>query len=359
LVAKYRIKPYSVYDLKPGMELGRMVLTQDNKVILSERTILSTSMIEGLKFWDIETVFIKDQLSGKDEFDLYLPESDAQKKFYANYNDTVCLLKNHFLKLRFLKKVPVQIMQDLVHNLIELSINSPGVINHLNMVRRQDDYTFHHSVSVAVFCGVLGKWLSYTGQELQDLVLTGLMHDVGKTQIPLEILNKPGKLTAEEMKIMRLHTIRGYQMIRDMPDVPQGVIYGVLQHHERFDGSGYPFAVPGDEIHKYARVIAIVDIYDAMTSNRVYHCKKSPFDVVETIVEEMFDKLDPSIGTVFLNNVRDYLIGNIVELSDGRHAEVIYLGHFLASRPIVVTQDKEYIDLECNKSLSIVRVVRA
>ncbi|SMD06301.1 HD-GYP domain-containing protein [Sporomusa malonica] len=358
-MTKYRIKPYPISDVEAGMEIGRMVLTQDDRVILSEGTILSDSMIEGLKFWDISTVFIKERLSAEPEVDFSIPETAHQKKFYAGYEDTVSLLKESFTKLRFFKEVPLTTMRELTNDSIEPLINSIGVINHMHMVRRQDDYTFHHSVNVAVICGVLGKWLSYSGEELKDLVLAGLLHDVGKTQIPLEILNKPGKLTPEEMEIMRLHTIRGYHLIRGTPNVSKGVIYGVLQHHERYDGSGYPFGVSADKIHNYAKIIAIADIYDAMTSDRVYHRKVSPFAVVEMIVEEMFNKLDPAIGTVFLNNVRDYFVGNIVELSDGRHAEVIFLGQFMASRPTVVTQDKEYIDLECNKSLSIVNVIRA
>ncbi|WP_371368767.1 hypothetical protein SRRS_22120 [Sporomusa rhizae] len=360
MAAKFRVTPYAINDVKPGMEVGRMVLTQDDKVILSDGTLLSESMIEGLKFWKINTVFIKEQIFTEEpEIDFSIPETALQKKFYADYDNTVNILKDSFSNTRFFKEVPLVTLRELANNSIEPLINSNGVINHIHMVRRQDDYTFHHSVNVAVICGVLGKWLGYSGTELKELILAGLLHDVGKTQIPLEILNKPGKLKPEEMEIMRLHTTRGYQLVRDASNIPSGVLYGILQHHERADGTGYPLGVTSDQIHKYAKIIAIADIYDAMTSDRVYHRKATPFAVVEMIVEEMFNKLDPEIGSVFLNNVRDYFVGNIVELSDGRQAEVIYLGQFMASRPIVVTEDREYIDLERNKDLSIVSLVRA
>ncbi|WP_425060729.1 hypothetical protein SCACP_14720 [Sporomusa carbonis] len=359
MAVKYQIKPYRLSDVRPGQEIGRLVLTPDNRVILSEGTILSESMIEGLKFWEISTVFIKEPLSSGIEIDFSIPETLHQKKFYADYDNTVAAIKSAFSQIRFFKEVPLTNMRELANNSIEPLVNSNGVINHMHMVRRQDDYTFHHSVNVAVICGVLGKWLGYTGKNLKDLIFAGLLHDVGKTQIPVEILNKPGKLSHEEMDIMRLHTIRGYHLVRSTPGIPVGVIYGVLQHHERFDGSGYPFSVRGDKIHEYAKIIAIADIYDAMTSDRVYHRKVSPFAVVEMLVEEMFNKLDPAICTFFLNNVRDYFVGNIVELNDGRQAEVIYLGQFMASRPVVLTQDGEYIDLERNKSLSIAKVIQA
>ncbi|TWH48326.1 HD-GYP domain-containing protein [Sporomusa sp. KB1] len=359
MAVRYCVKPYSLSEAKPGMEIGRMVLTPEDKVILSEGTILTDSMLQGLEFWNITTVFIKEALPLEPGIDFFIPETVVQKKFYADYENTVSVVKEAFAKTRFFQEVPLNAMKELASNAIEPLINSSGVINHINLVRRQDDYTFHHSVNVAIICGVLGKWLGYTGTEWKDLILAGLLHDIGKTQIPLEILNKPGKLTADEMEIMQLHTTRGYKLLSTKQGIPNGVIHGILQHHERFDGSGYPLAVNGDQIHRYARIIAVADIYDAMTSDRVYHRKISPFSVVEMIVEEMFQKLDPEIGAIFLNNVRDYFIGNIVELNDGRQAEVIYLGQFMASRPIVVTEDKEYIDLECNKMLRIVKVARA
>lgn len=359
MTAKYCIKPYPLERVKPGMELGRMVLTQDNLIVLSEGTVLSQSMIEGLKVWGISTVYIKELLSSEPTIDFSIPETSQQKQFYADYNDTVHALKESFANIRFCKEVPLAALRDLANNSIEQLVNATGVINHIHMIRRQDDYTFHHSVNVAVICGVIGRWLGFTGKYLKDLVLAGLLHDVGKTQIPLEILNKPGKLTPDEMAIMRLHTIRGYRLVRDIPDLPRSVMYGIFQHHERYDGSGYPLAVTSEKIHQYAKIIAIADIYDAMTSDRVYHRKITPFAVVEMIFEEMFNKLDPEIGMVFLNNIRDFFVGNIVELSDGRQAEVIYLGHFLASRPVVITSDKQYVDLERSKSLSIVKVIRA
>jgi len=356
---RYCVKPYSIDAAEPGMEIGRMVLTQDDKVILSEGTILTESMLQGLRFWNINTVFIKEILSSTSKIDFSIPETAVQKKFYAEYETTVNVVKNSFSKIRFFKDVPLTDMQELANKSIEPLINSTGVINHLNMVRRQDDYTFHHSVNVAIISGLLGKWLGCTSSELKDLVLAGLLHDIGKTQIPLEILNKPGKLANDEMKVMQQHTTRGYKLLQEKPDLPAGVVHGILQHHERSDGSGYPLAVQGTQIHKYAKIIAVADIYDAMTSDRVYHRKSTPFAVVEMIVEEMFNKLDPEVVSVFLHNVRDYFIGNIVELSDGRQAEVIYLGQFMAARPIVLTEDKEYIDLERDKALSIVKVVSA
>ncbi|MCE5284926.1 MAG: HD-GYP domain-containing protein [Pelosinus sp.] len=347
----YVNKRFSIYDVIPGMEVGKVVLTENGQVALSEGTVLNFSLIERLKYWGVNSLEIREVIPDNDSAP-QIPDS-SQQKFYNGYNSTVNTIKRAFENMRYFKEVPLQEMSELVEKSVNPLVEAVGVINHLHLVRRQDDYTFHHSVNVAVICGVLGKWLGYNGVELKDLILAGLIHDVGKTQIPLEILNKPGRLTDEEMDLMRQHTTFGYNMVKDLNNLPLHIIYAVLQHHERMDGSGYPFKVRGNKIHPYARIVAVADIYDAMTSDRVYHDKSTPFTVVEMLVGEMFHKLDPSICTVFLNNVRDYFAGSRVRLSDGREAEVVYLGQFSAARPIVRTDDGEFIDLEKRKDISI------
>lgn len=349
-------KRYQINDVVAGMELGSAVLMESGKVALGEGTILNQNIIERLKERGIATLDIKEVLNeGSEEA---APTLDIhQQKFCGEYDNMVIIVKKAFDCMRYFKEVPINEMRELADKPIESLVEAIGVINHLHMVQRQDDYTFHHSVNVAVICGVLGKWLGYTGTELKDLILAGLMHDVGKTQIPLEILNKPGKLSSDEMDIMKQHTTHGYNLIKKAGNVPSGVVYGILQHHERMDGTGYPLKVKSDKIHQYAKIIAVADIYDAMTSDKVYHNKVTPFTVVEMLVGEMFNKLDPGICTVFLNNVRDYFVGSVVRLNDGREAEVLHLGQFAGSRPIIRTSDDEFIDLEKRKDICIVNLL--
>jgi putative nucleotidyltransferase with HDIG domain len=247
-------------------------------------------------------------------------------------------------------------MKEVAESSIEPFIDTSGILNHLHSVRRQDDYTFHHSMNVAILCGVIGRWIGYRAEEFKDLVLAGLLHDIGKTQIPFEILKKPGRLSSEEMEIMQFHTTRGYNLIKEL-DLPRPILFAVLQHHERDDGSGYPLKVTGERVHPFAKIVAVADIYDAMTSDRVYKKKTTPFQAADAIFQEMYNKLDPNICTVFLNNVRDYFIGNVVELSDGRDAEVVYVREFPTVRPTVKTKDGEFIDLDKQKSISIVKLV--
>lgn len=348
-------KRFQIGDVKPGMELAGSLITDNRKFALGEGTVLTASLIERLKGWGVDVVDIRivtDTVEKEAP-----PLSEAQEAVSSDYNDTVFSLKRSFETIRFFKQVPVKEIRELADSTVERFINTSGIINHLQVVRHQDDYTFHHSVDVAVMCGVVGCWLGYRGEELKDLVLAGLLHDIGKTQIPLEILRKPGQLTPMEMDVMRMHTTRGFNLIKEL-DLPAAVNYAILQHHEREDGSGYPLQVKGDKIHPFAKVVAVLDIYDAMTSDKVYRKRTTPFAAVEALMRDMYDKLDPNICTVFLNNVRDYFIGNVVLLSDGREAEVVYLGKFISARPVVKADDGEFIDLEQKKNLSIIKVVK-
>ncbi|HWQ61431.1 MAG TPA: HD-GYP domain-containing protein [Negativicutes bacterium] len=348
-------KRYQIGDVKPGMEIAGSLIADNDKFALGEGTVLTANLIERLKGWGVEVIDIRQVIDSAEKE--APPLTEKQEAVSTDYNDTVVTLKRSFETIRFFKQVPLKEMRELADSALEPFINTSGILNHLQIVRRQDDYTFHHSIDVAVLCGVVGRWLGYRGEELKDMVLAGLLHDIGKTQIPLEILRKPGKLTPIEMDVMRLHTTRGFNLIKEL-DLPASVTYAILQHHEREDGSGYPLQVTGEKIHPFAKVVAVVDIYDAMTSDKVYSKKTTPFVAVEALMRDMYDKLDPNICTVFLNNVRDYFIGNIILLSDGREAEVVYLGKFISARPVVRTDDGEFIDLEHKKDLSIIKVVR-
>lgn len=353
---RYKSRTYLITEIVPGMKTSKDVMTEDGKVALSEGIVLTANLIERLKNWDISYVDVYEPV---DEDIVVTHPVSVQQRFFDQYSETISSVRKAFDSVRFEKRIPIAEMTELVNQAIEPMLTSVGVINHLHMVRRQDDYTFRHLVNVSVIAGILGKWLGYSEDKIIEIIFTGILHDVGKTQIPLEILNKPGRLTAEEMAIMMRHTSLGYNLVRSIPDIPPSIGYGVLEHHERMDGTGYPLGIVHDKIHPYAKIIAVADIYDAMTSDRVYHRKVSPFKVVEMMMGEMFGKLDPEICAVFLNNVRDYFIGNVVELNDGREGEVVYLGPFIASRPVVRTGDGEFLDLEKQKEISIVKLLRA
>ncbi|WP_126720556.1 HD-GYP domain-containing protein [Lucifera butyrica] len=350
----YQVRQYKLEDVAPGMEVGT-IISECGKTVLCEGTVLTDNLIAILQNWGITEVPVKEKVINPDETER--KKNWIQQQFFSEYEDTVMAIQHCFEQVRFFREVPIMEMQELVEKTVNPLIDTVGVINHLHLVRRWNEYTFHHSVDVGIIAGVLGKWMGYRGVELKDLILSGLLHDIGKTRIPLEILDKPGRLSDQEMTIMKQHAAYGYEMVKDAPQLPMSVRCGILQHHERMDGSGYPHQLCGEQIHHFARIIAVVDIYDAMTSDRVYHEKDNPFTVVEMISNQVFGQLDPFVCTTFLNNVRDYFVGNVVLLSDGRQAEVVYMGPFRASRPVVKTEDGQFMDLEKYKDIAIIKLV--
>ena len=353
-----QVEKYSVSELQAGMIVAELMTSEDGKAILGAGTVLTDNRIRLLQQWGVDKVSVLLPQS-RPETTQEAPWSFDRAAFNAYYNDTVDLVKTAFKSISLFREVPVARMQELANEKIDPLVDAPGVMNHLLMIRHTDDYTFEHSVNVAVLSGVIGKWMGLKGQNLRDLIFAGLMHDIGKSQVPPEILNKPGKLSAEEMDIMKRHTIQGYYLLKEVPRTPLVIMWSVLQHHERMDGSGYPLHLRGSNIHEFARIISVADVYDAMTSDRVYRRRTTPYHVVEALFRQMFNVLDPVVCSKFLYHVKDFMTGNIVMLSDGRQAEIVHPGAFPAGLPLVKTTDGQFINLEQKRDITIYGLISA
>lgn len=336
-----------------GMELGKPLIAPDGRVILCEGTILTASLLRHLRQWGIEKVAVRQKA-----VPVLRPARHSlneREEFVKVYRSAVKAVHQAFEAARIYAELPMQDICQVAERFLVSMVKSRRVIHYLYTLQEVDEYTFNHSVNVGILSGVIGRWLGYSEQAVHELILAGLLHDIGKTQVPIFILMKPAKLSQEEMEIMKLHTCLGYELMHHSAyAVPPQVNYGVLQHHERMDGSGYPQRLKSAEIHEFARIIAIADIYDAMTSNRVYSRKRTPFDVVKTLKDDMFDRVDPQICAVFLQNVCDYFIGSQVELSDGRQGEIVAMLRQFSDRPVIRTPEGVFIDLERERQLSIV-----
>lgn len=344
-----------ISEVQPGMILARTVVSNDRSILLNANTVLTDAMLALLASWDVQSLYIKEIIrEGGGKVYSFATERDI---FAGQYADIVRTVKDIFEKTRYFQEVPLGKIDELADHTIESLVNATGVISHLASIKAADDYTVRHSLNVGVIAGLLGKWLQVKDTVLREIVLTGLLHDIGKTQIPLEILNKPGALSAREMAVMREHPTSGYKLLEETERLPESVKYGVWQHHERLDGSGYPKALQGGGISDYARIVAVADIYDAMTTPRVYGRVVTPFRVVSEVFGEMFARLDPAVALPFINSVRDSLIGFMVRLSDGTAARVVYLDKERPALPVVKLAGGEYVDLEKRRDLTIVEVI--
>lgn len=230
------------------------------------------------------------------------------------------------------------------------------ILSQMRMLNQKDDYTFNHSLAVSVLSISLGKWNKYNEDQIFDLAVTGLLHDIGKLQVPDEIINKPGKLTEEEFEIMKKHSRHGYEMLLETGKFSDDILFGILHHHEKVNGCGYPENLKGDEIHEYAKIVSICDIYHALISKRAYKDKSNPLRVADYLKHESFNTLDPHLTHIFLENISTFYIGNNVLLSDGEIGTIIYIHPQDRTKPIVKVGDN-FINFLIPQDVEIVEIV--
>lgn len=343
------LKKYSVTDIQPGMIVGQPVFTETGREIIAEGTALTEKLIEGLIRLGIRDLVIVeyDFVSSMDK--AYLLEEG----FVSHYDQALQELKNVFQLVRFGYDINMGEIWDVTGAVIPL-VDGGKAIGHIHNLHRSEEYLLHHSLHVAVLAGILARWLGYDNKVLAQVIVAGLLHDIGKMKVPDSIINKPGQLSSEEMDTVKLHTVRGYNMVKESRTLSKEVLCGILQHHERVDGQGYPIGLTGETIHQFAKIIAVADCYDAMTSDKVYGKKRTPFEVIEILADEMVAKLDVNICTVFLTQIRDCLNGYLVLLSDDRKAQIVHIPQKLKTLPVVRTEDGQFIDLEKNRTISLV-----
>lgn len=252
--------------------------------------------------------------------------------------------------------VPVGEIKNDILPVIRQAAKIPHIYHLFYELKAQDEYTYRHTVCVGIISTLIGKWLNLGQSELNDLTLGATLHDIGKARIPANILNKPGRLTQEEYIEMKRHTAYGYRMLKDIPELNERVALIALQHHEREDGGGYPFSLRSEKIDDLAKIVAIADVYHAMSSSRVYH-QAEPFHIVISQMQnDVFGKFNPKIMLVFLYRIMDSLVGRRVLLSDGEEGTILMVDPFEPLRALIKTGDT-LVDLRLNRGLRISRVL--
>ena len=226
--------------------------------------------------------------------------------------------------------------KELVTEVAKSITRSPHALVWLTNMKERDEYTSIHCMNVCVMAVSFGRTLGMEKAELEILGLGGLLHDLGKMRVPLEILNKPSKLTFEEFEIMKTHPVEGYEMLKKQGDLPGEVLDIVQHHHERRNGKGYPSQLYGDQINNMTRIVAIVDVYDAITSDRCYHDAISPYDALKNMYEWVSEDFDKDMIEKFIKCLGIYPIGCVVELNSGHVGIVVSASEKSKLRPIVM-----------------------
>ena len=236
----------------------------------------------------------------------------AEKVYQASFQTTRKLMND----VRLGKLVEIKEITETVENLVDQILNNQEAIVGLGKLQDYDDYTYTHSLNVCIFCVTIGKALGYERDKLSVLGVGALVHDFGKMLVPKKILNKPGKLTPSEFAVMKEHVNRGVEYIKKVPGIMPEAIQVALEHHERFSGKGYPRGLKGKEISEFGKIAAVVDVYDAITSDRVYHRGMIPNKALQKIYEWRYQDFDPELVEMFIKIIGIYPLGSLVRLSD-------------------------------------------
>jgi len=252
--------------------------------------------------------------------------------------------------------VPVDELRSEVIPMVHEVAVSSGLFDLFSELQAKDDYTYRHNIAVGMISTMIGKWMGLPEQDLMQLTTAGLLHDVGKMQIPEEILSKPGKLTEEEFALMKQHTVFGYELLRNTPGITEQQALVALRHHERLDGSGYPSGLKGDEIDLFSRIVAVADIFHAMSSPRAYRDASAFHEVLYQLSSDAYSALDPAITGLFIQKIMQSMIGQKVQLTNQQQGTVVLVHQHDPLHPLVQIGDA-YVDLSKTRTVKIEKIL--
>lgn len=345
----------AVEALEVGMVLAQDVVSDSFVHIISESTTVTDEIIEKLMQLSIDFVYVHSNRAQarepvKPQASKEPLTGQAAVKYY--YSQTVDCIKNIFNDLKFGESKIDHALPEIVTPLLEGILTHNNILSSMRCFNQHDEYLLKHSIEVGVLSAMIGKWLNLSEKDVFDLATAGILHDIGKIKVPKYIINKPGQLTEQEYEIAKKHADYGYDFLTSDGSFNDAICKGVLHHHERFNGSGYPNRLKGQAIPLYARIIGIADVFNALISDRVYQIKTSPFLAADVVKAMSFDELDPEITNLFLKKISEHYVGNRVLLSTGEEGEVVYLNKYNINKPLVRVGEK-FIDLTTQGDISI------
>lgn len=249
--------------------------------------------------------------------------ADEMLSALAIHQQAQGLVGNLMQDVKLGKAIDLSPVHELADDLQGSVFRNHNALACLGRIREKDNYLLEHSVNLSVLMSIFGKSVGHSSDVLHQTIVGALLHDIGKILTPDEVLHKPGRLTAEEFAIMKEHALHSFNILSSTEGIGELSILTAAEHHERMDGTGYPKGLKGDEISVYGRMVAIADVYDAITSDRVYHKGMTPTQGLKKLLEWSGDHLDPKLVRQFIRCLGLYPVGSLVLLESGRLGVVI------------------------------------
>lgn len=356
-----------VSELKAGLKLQSDVFTEMGSLLLPKGRILLPRDLEILEAFLIQQVEVgTDDIakSGSEPTTVRsgtaesqgasLDGRDESEQFQDEYDKMVMLVKNAFQSV-LVSNLSIYELRGQLDSLLAhiqrynvMTYTPPGMI--------EVDYIFHNAVLTSLTSYSIAQWIGLPQKDWMQVAFAGLLHDIGNAKMDPSILYKPSQLTREEQEEVRRHTSLGYQLLKNVKAINEGVRLAALQHHEKVDGTGYPLRLKGEQLHIYAKIVGVADVFHAMTLEKTYRPAQSPYLVLEQIKSESFGKLDPSVVQVFIQKLTQFNNGTKVRLNDNRTGEIIFADRDHPTRPLIQV-DGEIINLMLQRELYIECIV--
>ncbi len=309
-------------EAKPGMILASPIRrAKDGLVLLQENVKLNPLLINKIRKLDLDSIWV--QNNSVDNGSAVPEPIKDEIRFNAN-----SILRTTFHQLKESQRLEMVKIQDLVNNILDSILGNSYVIYNIHRINSYDNYTFSHSVHVCVLSLLIGSMMNLGRNDLEILGVSALLHDIGKIYIDLWVLNKPSKLNLQEYEMIKTHTREGYQALRKSVRMSFLIPHMALEHHEREDGSGYPRGLKGKRIHRFAKIIAVADVFDAMTAARVYKKGVPPSLAIQEICENTPLKYNLDVVNSLKKIITPFTRGSVLVLSNHQTVEVLSISRY-------------------------------
>lgn len=339
------IKQVPLNNVNSSMILAQDLIDQRGTILVTAGTALRREILALLHKHEIESVWIKeDGLPAGDEPIPVKPRPNREITTVNNLISTatrrkmIQTMQNAF-RHRGSIAAHLPCLREAIDEVIRELSQHEHLLIYLTDIRTVSDYLYGHCVDVGLFAVVIGIAMGLSKEEIYILGIGGLLHDYGKTTVSDSILEKKGPLTPEEFELVKTHASAGYNILRTETKVDSRIALMALQHHERPDGRGYPWGVTHEEIHPLARIVAVADVYDALTTDRVYRPAVAVFEAIRTITDCSGSQFDPQVVEAFRRVTVPFYIGSAVRLNNGVSGAVLRINSANPSRPVIWTRD--------------------
>ncbi|MDR3586181.1 MAG: HD-GYP domain-containing protein [Desulfosporosinus sp.] len=336
------LKPCQTEGFAHGVSTSRNLFDAQGVLLLAKGEVVTIRVLELLKSHQVYILQF--------ESDKTIPPKCFSQERYQN---VLASMQDIYQGGNLVTEVKLIATKDVVDGIFDELTKNPRIYFNLNQFRNFDNYTYVHSVNVGLIASLIAINMGYMDEQLKELILGALLHDLGKMTIPTELLNKPTGLTTQEFEILKQHPIRGVELLKEVKISPE-VLAGIRQHHERWNGQGYPDGLKSNAIHPYARVIAVADVFDAITADRPYHEGIPLYYALELVEAGSDSDFAPEVVLALRNSLVIYPENSSVKLNTGEIGIVIDIPSNFPTRPLIrilfdkygnLVQDEIVVDL--------------